>query len=49
MSRRYNRATMWDQLERQAEGGGRIARREGEAVKPAKSGGLFSGLGRITR
>jgi len=49
MSRRYNRATMWDQLERQAEGGGRIARREGEAVKPARSGGLFSGLGRITR
>jgi phage terminase large subunit GpA-like protein len=46
VKRKYNRATMWDQLERLAEGGARV----GSATAAAASGGgVFAGVSKFTR
>lgn len=44
LRRRYNRATMWDQLERLAEGGARS-----EKSPAAGDGGVFAGVSKFTR
>ncbi len=46
VKRKYNRATMWDQLERLAEGG---ARAGGALAAGASGGGVFAGVSKFTR
>jgi phage terminase large subunit GpA-like protein len=48
VKRKYNRATMWDQLERLAEGGARVASAGFPSTSPS-GGGLFAGVSKFTR
>jgi phage terminase large subunit GpA-like protein len=48
LKRKYNRATMWDQLERLAEGGARDAS-AGPSSTSSSGGGLFAGVSKFTR
>lgn len=48
VKRKYNRATMWDQLERLAEGGARVAS-AGLPSTSSSGGGLFAGVSKFTR
>jgi phage terminase large subunit GpA-like protein len=48
VKRKYNRATMWDQLERLAEGGARDAS-AGPSSTSSSGGGLFAGVSKFTR
>jgi len=48
VKRKYNRATMWDQLERLAEGGARVAS-TGLSSTGSSGGGLFAGVSKFTR
>jgi phage terminase large subunit GpA-like protein len=48
VKRKYNRATMWDQLERLAEGGARVAS-TGLLSTGSSGGGLFAGVSKFTR